>query len=464
MRETPISCPVARAPALEIGSGYNTPGGQAPADNRSSALVVAIDTIPVTAFGATLDRNENLYVVISTPGNRLLLFFSPDQGNTWAKLLDSAPFAPIQQIEILAGNTVNSPLFIFYLTPEDAGELYLLRLFPATGEINQIPLATGPDTIDRFTVTIDKDSNYYLYCLYVNERRTGRNGNFTRSRDRGATWEPAQPFWNTYQPTLSFGSGSLLHCIWRYGIAGREIHHSTNPYYGAPGRWRWLSVLKSGYERCFFPAVAQADTFPPWRAPVWAVWTVARRDTEMLDLEFAVSTDGGARWKGPDTLGELFVDEWLPALLAGRWGVDLIYHAGGRGENDPTVLFWCGARTYLANTFSAPVIVSDRRVNTAVFGARPRIVPLRWRQPGLPGIFFSARDSNSARGVFFVRPLSRDEAGNPKRESVAPVSPVLAGATVLFDPTGRRVERGNPGPGVYFIPTSTGVKKVVRLR
>ncbi len=435
--------------------------------------LTTIDTNTITAFGATIARNENIWVALSTPDGRLLVYTSLDRGNSWQKVVESASVAPARQIEMVAGNTHDSPVFIFYLSPDGDGDLYLLRLFPASGVIQTVAVAVGPDTIDRVSVATDRDSNYYLYCLYVNEQRTGRNGYFTRSRDQGSTWEAPQGFWNCFHPSLSSGAGSLLHCVWRYALSGREIHYSANPYYGAPGRWRGLSVLKSGYEQCFYPAVVQTDTFPPWRAPVWAVWTVARRDTEMLDLEFTFSTSGGSWWFTPDTLGEMFIDEWLPVLLPGRWNVDMVYNAGGRGENDPTVLYWCSARSYLPQTVSAPRIVNDRRVQTNIYGARARLVPLRWRHSSFPAVIFSAYQRDSARGLLFSRTiLSGGENHNINIGRLAPVTTILTPAKVtstgihgpLFDATGKMVAKNNLRPGIYFSSTDKSIKKIVFLR
>ncbi len=424
---------------------------------------ILIDSSVLTAFGATLDATEQLWAATSTPDGKLTLYRSQTPGNLWEGVLTVNLNQPARLIELVVP-TVPAPLFIFYRTEENHGDLYLLRFDPATGDSQIVPLAVGPDTVDDFSATVDPDSNYYLYLLYVNEHRTGLNGYFTRSLDGGRTWEGRQPFWNCFDPALSFGTGSLLHCIWRYALTGREIHYAANRYYGAAGRWSGLYTLKSGSERCFDPVIAQAPVIPYWRAVVWAFWTVARRDTEMLDIEYTLSTDGGRSWGSPVNPGELFVDEWFPDLTTATGSAELCYNAGARNENAATVLYWQTSRSYAPQLWSSPTRVNAPRLNTRIQGARPRLIPLSRNKPCLPGVFFSLYDSAGARGLYFSPVLGKTKS-SPMPAPTVRHRGVEAGAD-LFDVAGRKVRSPSLQNrlGIFFQRSGTTLKKIVISR
>jgi hypothetical protein len=454
-------------PGLTVNSVFVSspqhPAQQSLAVDGAISLPVLIDSSPLTAFGAALDAQEHLWVAVGSPDCKLTLYRSQTRGTTWEDVLTINLNRPARLIELLAP-AVPAPLFIFYLTAENHGDLYLFRFDAIAQDTQTIPLAVGPDTVDAFSVTIDRDTNYYIYLLYVNEHRTGLNGYFTRSLDGGRSWEERQPFWNCFDPEISFGTGSLLHCVWRYAITGREIHYAANRYYGAAGRWSGLYILKSGSERCFNPVVAQVPINPYWRAPVWACWTVARRDTEMLDLEYALSTDGGHVWGAVTNLGAPFVDEWFPGLSTATGSAELCYNAGARTENGPTVLYWRNSRSYAPQLWSTPARVNAPRLNVQVEGARPRLVALYRDKPSFPALFFSLYEPTGARGIYFAPVLPVSESNQLQRLTV--LSPAPQPLHDLFDVTGRRVNPATPQKrsGVYFQQSGATLKKIVKLR
>jgi hypothetical protein len=416
--------------------------------SNAAGTETQIDTVSVLAFTGTTAPSGILYAAVALPEPVVKIYRSADAGATWQPLLDITVPAAVRQLEMLAPKADPSHLYIFILDTAAWGDLYLLRLKPEADSWNLLPVAVGPDTIDRFTAAVDHSRHYYLYCLYVNQQRTGANGRFTRSLNYGFSWEPAQEFYNCLEPCLYFGSGSVLHCSWRFGLNGREIHYARNRHFGAAGRWDELKVIASGGEKCFNPQVVQADTSPPYRAPVWIAWTVAHRDTEMLDIAITYSTDGGTSFAQPVTMGEPFVDEWWPALAASANSAYLVYNAGGAGSNDPTVLYLRSARAYAPELWSGLLKINEPRVNALVSGARPRILPA--------GALFSHYGYPFARGIFFRASTPRPDRP-PALQLTTPSQP----DQIIVDITGRKIPRSrmNSSPGVYFVLSGNQIHK-----
>lgn len=400
-------------------------------------------------------------MALATPEGEVSLYLSYDEGKSWCQSFSVLLTSEISQLEMVTGQGDPCPVFVFYLTTDNSGDLWLLRVAEDLVSWDTLPVAVGPDTIDDFSVTVDKDPNYYLYCLFVNEHHpgTGRNGRFIRSFNRGLSWEMPQDFWNCYDPHISFGTGSVLHCIWRYALSGREVHYAFNRYYGAPARWSGLSVLSRRNEKCFNPVVTQAATFPPWRATVWAIWCAARRDSEMLDLVVRFSTDGGVSWNEPQNLGEMFLDEWWPSLSADTYRVNLAYTCGGKKANDPTVVYSRYSPSYAPGVWTSPVKLNDPRANATFESTRPRAVAT--------GAIFSYYGTSYPQGVYFdtYLPFLAPYALRPTpylvRSSKTKNQELR---TNLFDPAGRRVNTENPSPGVYFFHAPEGIKKIVILK
>lgn len=416
---------------------------------RLAGFDIPIYTGPITSFSTATDSKQRIWVALATPEGEIFLYLSFDQGRSWHQSYSLILNRDISQIEMVAGQGDPSPIYVFYCTTDNFGDLWLLRVSETSWDT--LPVVVGTDTIDDFSVTADKDTNYYLYCLYVNERRPGRNGGFIRSFDRGLTWEMPQDFWNCYDPHISFGTGSVLHCVWRYALNGREIHYAFNRYYGAPSRWSWLSVLSGKKEKCFDPVVIQNDTLPPWQATVWTAWCVARRDTENLDLVVRFSTDCGISWNEPINLGDRFIDEWWPSLYAGTYKVNLAYNCGAKKANDPTVVYSRYSLSYAPGVWTSPVKLNDPRVNASFEAARPRAVA--------SGAIFSYYGKIYPEGVYFDTYLPFFQPTADSRELTA--EGVQRLVRDFFDRAGRRVNTEKPPPGVYFCPTAKGIKKVV---
>lgn len=412
---------------------------------------VAVDTGAIACFGATADTSGTVWVALGWPDNKLQLFCSTDRGRTWRSPawfpLDSCA----RQTEVLVGNGDSNYVFVFYLSAANSGDLWLIALDPESLTWRRTPVCVGPDTIDDFSVAIDRDTNYYLYCLYANEQRAGLTGHFARSRDYGRTWDATQDWWNCWDPHVAHTSGSTVHVAWRDAEQGRRIYYTWNRHYGAPARWGPLYVIGPGPGRSFDPVVVQSDTLPEWLSTVWVFYSVGRRDASMTDIEFACSTDGGWSWQTGLSFGSTFADEWRPDAQVSRTGsaVDVCYYYGGKGPDEPTAVYWRCGSSFDPAFFSAPVKVSDQRCEPFAAGCGPRIVQLPGAEPHSPGLLFSRFGPN---GVWFESPLGGTPAPDTGAAIACLPSPCRAGSAVrlvgagataglaaIFDASGRRV-------------------------
>ena len=430
-------------------------GSAAPAGFWGSDVL--IDSGAVTAFDATADSSGVIWAAIAYPDNAVGLYYSEDFGSTWhgrwAMRADSA----VRKLRLLSGQGDSSFLYLFMLQAGNGGDLWLARIPHDSAGSILMPVAVGPDTIDDFSVALDHDDHYYLYCLYVNEHRSGRTGAFTRSLDYGATWEPGTDWWNAWDPCVSCTNGSTIHCAWRYALNGGEIHYSFNRHYGMSGYWSSYRVVSdSSAGQCFGPTVVQADSSPESQAAVWVFYTVGRRDSSMLDLEYSASSDGGSDWTAGKPFGDAFRDEQQPCLVADRAGpndyVSLCYSSGNRQPGDTVAAFWTCANSYDINGWLKPVKVS----RFPLAGLAPKLVYAPHAPMRLPGVFYSEQKETGPWGVRFTAPwLASYRSLAPDPESLAPFSwpnpstgPVRFRATVtepgsyslaVYDAAGRLV-------------------------
>ena len=383
---------------------------------------VLVDSGAVSAFDATSDSAGNIWAAVAYQGNAVSLYYSRDFGSTWhgrgALRADSA----VRQVQLLSARGDSSFLFVFLLEAGNGGDLWLARIGPDSGEFTLAPVAVGPDTIDDFSAAVDRDDHYYLYCLYANEHRTGRTGTFTRSLDCGASWEAGTDWWNAWDPCVSCTNGSTIHCAWRYALNGGEIHYSYNRHYGMSGHWSTYRLVSDSFAgQCFDPTVVQADSSPESEAAVWVFYTAGRRDTEVLDLEYSASSDGGSNWNLGLPFGNSFRDEQQPCLAADRSDpsgyVSLCYSSGNRHSGDTAAAWWTCANPFDLYGWLEPVKVS--RFPLAVLP--PKLVYVPHAPMRLPGVFYSQQTEGGPWGVRFAAPwLSSSETPNPDPQSPVP--------------------------------------------
>lgn len=363
-----------------------------------------VDSGAVTAFDLSTDTSGRIWVAVAYPDQAVGLYFSEDYGLTWrghwAMRADSA----IRQLQLLTGEGDSSFLYLFMLQAGHDGDLWLARVGMRSSDYLLLPVAVGPDTIDDFSATLDRDGDYYLYCLYANEHRTGRTGSFVRSPDFGKSWESGTDWWNAWDPCISYTSGSTIHCVWRYALAS-EVHYSYNRHYGASGYWLPYRRVSGEVDQCFDPVVVQSDTSAEYRAGAWVWYTVGQRGAEILDLQGWVSWDGGWSWNPGITLGDPLLDESSPALAADRTGpngyVGLCYRSNGRRPDDTASLFLTCANARDLNDWLKPVKVNHSPVAREP-GVAPKLVYVPRAPLRMPGVLYSQATDSGPSGVRFT--------------------------------------------------------------
>jgi hypothetical protein len=432
---------------------------------------VLIDSGAVSAFDVTADSAGGIWAAIAYPDNAVGLYYSDDFGSTWHGRWAMRADSTVRQLQLLAGRGDSSFLYLFILQAGNGGDLWLARIPMDSAGSTLAPVAVGPDTVDDFSVALDRDDHYYLYCLYANEHRTGRTGTFTRSLDYGASWEAGTDWWNAWDPCISYTSGSTIHCAWRYALNGGEIHYSYNRHYAMSGNWSTYRLVSDSFAgQCFDPTVVQADSSPESEAAVWVFYTAGRRDTEVLDLEYSASSDGGSDWTPGLPFGNSFRDEQQPCLAADLSGpsgyVSLCYSSGNRHSGDTVAAFWTCANPLDLDGWLEPVKVS--RFPLAYLA--PKLVYVPHAPMRLPGVFYSQQTKAGPWGVRFAAPwLSSSHTPDPDPRSPAPclwpnpsTGTVRVSVTVtqpgsyslaVYEAAGRRVSsvfQGRLEPGPQF--------------
>lgn len=463
----------ARLRAADRRQAVSLPAGMRPAPVTPGrgrlGTPAVVDTGAVSAFGAAADEQGRVWLAVADRDARLRVYRADRPGADWDELFEYLPGTDVPRIEVVTGPGDSGCVFVFFLTVARAGELRALRIGPGdTLDVREFDVAVGPDTITSFAVAADRDRHYYLYCLYANELRDGRNAAFTRSLDFGKSWELPQSWWNCWDPALAYGSGSTVHAAWRYAANGREIHVQTSRYFGRPRYWWDHRRVSRSAARCVEPVITQLDTGFDARAGAWVAWTVTDRTGRRRDIEFSRSDDGGANWLAAARPGnERWLDRWSPMLLAapGRplGPVQLGYVAGRvagdttDGLPDKTVLRWLTTTWLGRGEWSAPAGAGAGPVASGP-GVKPRLVISPGAPRGRPLFLYSRRSPSGARGVYAAEgglPVAGDE--EPAGPGPIPLSARLSGRHIrlapapdgaarleLFDAAGRRLGRPLP--------------------
>ncbi|UCG42007.1 MAG: hypothetical protein JSU73_08960 [candidate division WOR-3 bacterium] len=393
---------------------------------------VPLDTGPVSSFDADCDSTGTIWAAVADLDTTATLYRSTDLGRSWTSLFSFTHGCAIPMLELVVGSGDSSFVYVFYLTEENNGDLWVLRAPLDADSIEAFPVAVGPDTIDDFSACTDSDRLHYVYCLYANEHHTGRTGSFTRSLDFGRTWEFPQDWWNCWDPHVTYSTGSSVHCTWRYALTGQEIHHQTNRFYGRPMKWWSHRRVLGGENDTWDPVCAAADSGPESANRMWVVAnfafldtippapdttegdtvfddTIPRLDT-IIGLRYSWSWNGGASWSSPGTLDTRLTEQRFPDLKAApdhpTGAVHLCYVTGTDADPGKTVVYWRTTTALAPTLWFKPMKMNNPRANVLFDKARPRLVcPPNAPHSGA-GVLFSYYHTDYASGVYFDAPWS----------------------------------------------------------
>lgn len=391
-----------------------------------------IDTGPVSSFAADCDSTGTIWAAVADLDTTVTLYRSTNLGRSWTAVLSFTHGCAIPMLELAVGPGDSSFVYVFYLTEEGSGDLWVLRTSLEADTAGAFPVAVGPDTIDDFSACTDSDRLHYVYCLYANEHRTGRTGSFTRSLDFGRTWEFPQDWWNCWDPHVAFSTGSSVHCTWRYALTGQEIHHQTNRFYGRPMKWWGHRRILGGENDVWDPVCAAADSGPESVNRMWVVASSAFLDTipprpdttegdtmpddtipeldTIIGLRYAWSWNGGASWSSPGTLDTRLNEQWFPDMKAApdhpTGAVHLCYVTGTDADPGKTVVYWRTANALAPTLWSKPMKMNNPRANVLFDRARPRVVCPAGAPHSGAGVLFSYYHTDYASGVYFDAPWS----------------------------------------------------------
>jgi hypothetical protein len=223
------------------------------------------------------------------------------------------------------------------------------------------------------------------------------------------------------------------------------------------GHWStYRLVSDSSAGQCFDPAVVQADSSPESEAAVWVFYTVGRRDTAVLDLEYSASSDGGSNWTPGLPFGNSFRDEQQPCLAADLSSpssyVSLCYSSVSRHSGDTLAAFWTSANPFDLDGWLDPIKVS----RFPLAGLPPKLVYVPHAPMRLPGVFYSQQTESGPWGVRFAAPwLASSQTPDPEPRSPAPcLWPNPSTGTV-------RVSAAVSRPGSYSLTVYDGAGRLV---
>lgn len=358
---------------------------------------VPIYTDNIWGFGASGDTNGTMWAAIGLrPESTIHIFRSTDHGLTWDYVFWLTHGSDFRKIEVVVGSGDSNYVYVFYIRRVADGDLWCVKLKTDLSAWSSYPVAVGPDTIDDFSVSLDYDNWYYLYCIYSNEHRTGDNGRITRSVDMGVTWETPISWWNAGDPCIAYGSGATIHCCWQYSYTQTRIDYQNNRSYGNPAEWTgYDSITASHGDTVLSPVITQSNTVPDTEAVVWCLYTHNYNNIGDWDVDYGYNAHGGTpeQWNRGNHLSWTTQGEWFPDIrhyfVRPNTYVNACYNLGGTGTSDSTVIYWQYANASDPTNWSTPVKVNDQRVTTLTDGANPKIIYSPYSPGTGSGVVFS---------------------------------------------------------------------------
>ena len=426
----------------------------------------------------------------SAGADGLLTAYSRDGGETW-KHPASPPFAHCQGGDAANGGDYErvtdpwvsfGPTGIAYQIALAGNNLFLGRNAVLVsrsrdggatwGPVKTLIADDGPLLAnDKETLTADPTDERFVYATWWRyDLRDGRNAGptmFTRSTDRGRTWEPAREIFDS-------GSGPLDQTIGNQIVVkpNGDLINAFILITGPPPDLRYVVIRSQDRGRTWasLSTIAQLDSFPVTTDPrdgalirggevipdiavdprrgkrrLFAVWqdTVFNGESQ---IAFSRSRDGGRTWSAPARVSENpEVQAFTPAVEVSQSGevavsyYDLTYDSVASPSLDTD--YWVARSTDGGRTFATRERVTPQSFDLSTAPATPggyfvgdyeglatagsRFELLFAQTTGEPGnptdLFSTAVRSPAGNG----RPLQSGTVARPSRRATEAGAPVL---------------------------------------
>ncbi|NPA80303.1 MAG: hypothetical protein GXO29_04565 [Thermotogae bacterium] len=301
-----------------------------------------------------------------------------------------------------------------------------------------------------------------------------------KSTDGGATWQAPVRVDPGYPSTVAYtyydASTSTVHmadnCLYCYSGYDVVIEYTTSSDFG--GTWNYVSGILGSVPS------GQGSTCPNFNRPAKISATIAATGSNVFmagvvdansdggcDLQIAISNDGGANWVGiGDTSGQYI----HPTVATDGDSAIYVMAQSRSGTTAPwqTVMFFSED---LGSTWSG-VRVSDHDYTMNENPAGHDYNGFLYYGGDLFAIWGDDYYNEDAGAIYYATtalPTAISEhPASPSGESVSVVDGILhlKEAATIYDASGRMLMRSEAGkvqlrPGVYFVKTSTGLRKVL---
>ncbi|MFH1844625.1 MAG: hypothetical protein ABIF77_15600, partial [bacterium] len=242
---------------------------------------VIIDDSEIYLRDSSIDiaTDGDIYVAVElqdyTSGHEIKVYRSLDDGDSWALWGELSNPDPVQQYENpcvhIAEGSLNACFVAFTRGVVGTGnrEIRVARsdLSLANGDFSTEVVAMSDPAIDLRHPHLTSDSPnydaYYLYLVADGDDADGGDIWFTRSTDRGASYEAAYRIASLTVsdreyvfPTVSYGLGAYVHASWQFQSrtggfdAAIRYRRATYDAGGGIGSWeaiQYLSTTADGY-------------------------------------------------------------------------------------------------------------------------------------------------------------------------------------------------------------------------
>jgi hypothetical protein len=357
--------------------------GTAAAQADGADILIQNGTVVATAADYQMDGT--MWVALTTLDSMTYLYKSTDRGTNWLIEYTMRGSGIMDKLGLVVGEGDSTFVYLFYIAPENNGDLQVHRQNPVTHTGETFLVAMGQDTIHDFAVCRDySGGNYWLYAVATNPDTiaNSRALRFLRSSTYGREWAVTDSYAvQLHDPYIAFGAGSWCYFsavspLWMGGSVMRWMNRS----WCSAGYWDY-DYFTSDSDAVADPVVTPAFTLPESLASVWCVYSQNFNNSGDWDVKYTYSTDGGKDWSTPYYLaGSSSAYERFPDLRnytsPGNTYVNASYISEVGGDR----------RVYRQYANSAdPAVWSDTlRINEGNAGTGSEIRPKLCYAPGGP--------------------------------------------------------------------------------